>query len=263
MFLPWLGYTEQQSDCNITPRTALCDLKLILSKQNKRFCCRLISKLLCCKHTSGKKLQKAWKSQKSCPQGQPVRKQNLQPYNLEMNSASNLGERQCSRCSCKPLCVTWPDLGPVPKRMGYTQTLNPHNCVLFQTTAFVIHHTAAKNKHTPTQATYPKKSWHSSLLPPSIHINYISVDGQRGTNLPGAGPRADHENTVHTFTTYCWCTSYRGSWVQPHYKLPHGFRQLLQSTSCSFNTMLTYKLKYVTSFNFQKIHNGPKFIKSN
>lgn len=39
-FSPKIG-PEQQSGCNVPPRTALCELKLILSKENKRLCCRL------------------------------------------------------------------------------------------------------------------------------------------------------------------------------------------------------------------------------
>lgn len=163
MLLPWL-HTEQQSACNVTPRIALCDLKLILSKQNQRFCCRLVSKLLCYKHTGGKKYRKPEKEAKELPTGSISKKTGLQSYDQETNVASNQRELQQSLCG-----ETWPGLGQVPERKMHSDS-HPHNCVLFQTTAFVTHHTAAKNKHTPRNiskevlALSPAATFHTQTI---------------------------------------------------------------------------------------------------
>lgn len=137
MFLLWLGYEGQQSNCSVIPRTALCDLRPILSKHNKKLCCRLVRSMLpSCKHTSGKKYRRPGKVTAT----KKKKKKQSSSHNKEINSTSNLKELQCMDVTAHVSlwgCVA------CPRQSGCTQTHNPHNCVLFQTAAFVIRHTAA------------------------------------------------------------------------------------------------------------------------
>lgn len=87
------------------------------------------------------KVQKARNGDKELPAGSSSKKTGLQSYDQDKCC------QQPERASAEPLW-TWPGLGQVPKRKMHSDS-HPHNCVLFQTTAFVTHHTAAKNKHTP------------------------------------------------------------------------------------------------------------------